>query len=95
MVLSFSCLAIQAVHLEVASSLDTDACINAIRRFITRRGQVKEIYSNNGTNFRSTDAKLKKKAQTEWNMNKIDKTLQQKGIQCYFTLPTGSHHGGS
>lgn len=41
----FTCLAIRAIHLEVAPSLDTDACLNAIRRFIARRGQVKEMYS--------------------------------------------------
>lgn len=69
-VVMFTCLAIRAVHLEVASSLDTDACLNAIRRFIARRGQVREIYSDNGTNFRSADTELKK-AQKEWNTNKI------------------------
>lgn len=90
----FTCLAIRAVHLEVASSLDTDACLNAIRRFIARRGQVREIYSDNGTNFRSADTELKK-AQREWNTNKINKTLQQKGIMWRFTPPEGSHHGGS
>lgn len=37
----FTCPAIRAVHLEVASSLDTDACLNAIRRLISRRGQVR------------------------------------------------------
>lgn len=39
----FTCLAIRAVHREVASSLDTDACLNAIRRFIAKRGQVREF----------------------------------------------------
>lgn len=39
----FTCLTCRAVHLEVAHSLNTDSCINAIRRFICRRGQVKEI----------------------------------------------------
>ncbi|XP_063971206.1 uncharacterized protein LOC135157932 [Lytechinus pictus] len=32
----FTCLAIRAVHIEMASSLDTDSCIDAIRRFIAR-----------------------------------------------------------
>ncbi len=36
----FTCLTIRAVHIEVADSLDTDSCINALRRFISRRGQV-------------------------------------------------------
>lgn len=37
----FTCLNIRALHLEVAYSLDTDSCINSIRRFIARRGPVK------------------------------------------------------
>lgn len=31
----FTCLASRAVHLEVEQSLDTDSCINALRRFIS------------------------------------------------------------
>ncbi|XP_041371491.1 uncharacterized protein LOC121385021 [Gigantopelta aegis] len=34
----FTCLAIRAVHLEMAYSLDMDSCINCVRRFIARRG---------------------------------------------------------
>ncbi|KAL7880976.1 hypothetical protein SRHO_G00032300 [Serrasalmus rhombeus] len=90
----FTCLAIRAVHLEVAWSLDTDACLNAIRRFVARRGQVKEMYSDNGTNFRSADTELKKSIK-EWNTNKITKHLQRKDIQWHFNPPAGSHHGGS
>ncbi|KAL7880839.1 hypothetical protein SRHO_G00030930 [Serrasalmus rhombeus] len=90
----FTCLAIRAVHLEVASSLDTDACLNAIRRFVARRGQVREMYCDNGTNFRSADIELKKSIK-EWNTNKITKHLQRKDIQWHFNPPAGSHHGGS
>ena len=36
----FTCMASRAVHLEIAYSLDTDSCSNAIRRFTCRRGQV-------------------------------------------------------
>lgn len=90
----FTCLTTRAVHLEVASSLDTDACLNAIRRFLARRGQVKEMYSDNGTNFRSANSELKK-AIKEWNSSMIIKSLQERGIQWHFNPPAGSHHGGS
>lgn len=90
----FTCLAIRAVHLEVASSLDTDACLNAIRRFIARKGQVKEMYSGNNTNFRSADSEMRKSIK-EWNFNKIEKHLQQRGVRWNFNPPAGSHHGGS
>ena len=36
----FTCLASRAVHLEVANSLDTDSCINCLRRLVARRGPV-------------------------------------------------------
>ncbi len=42
-------MASRAVYLEVAYSLDTDNCINALRRFICRRGQVSHLRSDNGT----------------------------------------------
>lgn len=47
----FTCLTVRAVHIEVAYSLDTDSCINALRRFQARRGQVSIIRSDNGTNL--------------------------------------------
>ncbi|XP_063749569.1 uncharacterized protein LOC134870954 [Eleginops maclovinus] len=56
--------------------------------------EVKEMYSDNGTNFRSADSELKKSIQ-EWNTKKIAKQLQQKGVQWHFNPPAGSHHGGS
>ncbi|KAI2651225.1 Replicase polyprotein 1a [Labeo rohita] len=55
--------AIRAVHIEVASSLDTDSFRNALRRFIARRGQVQELRSDNGKYFVGAEHELKQ----EWN----------------------------
>ena len=49
----FTCLNCRAVHLEVANSLDTDWFINALRRFISRRGKPSKIISDNGTTSRA------------------------------------------
>ena len=51
----FTCLAMRAVHIEVAHSMETDSFLMALKRFIARRGQVKDIRSKNGTNFTSRE----------------------------------------
>ena len=56
----FTCLARRADHIEVADSLETDSFINALRRFTCRRGSVREIHCDRGTNFTGAEAELKK-----------------------------------
>lgn len=89
----FTCMASRAVHLEVAVSLDTDACINALRRFISRRVQVTSLTSDNGTNFTGADRELKE-ALAALNQDRIQGALAQVGIQWRFNPPAASHHGG-
>ncbi|KAK0139489.1 hypothetical protein N1851_023681 [Merluccius polli] len=89
----FTCLACRAVHLEVANSLDTDACINALRRFICRRGQVTLIRSDNGTNFIGAERELRE-ALASLNHGQIQGALRKDGVNWCFNVPAGSHHGG-
>ena len=42
----FTCLASRAVHIETADTLETDSFINALRRFVARRGPVREVRSD-------------------------------------------------
>lgn len=85
-------LAIRAVHIEVASSLDTDSFINALCRFIARRRKVQELQSDNGKNFVGAKHELKVVIK-EWNQHQINDVLLQKGITWTFNPPTGSHYG--
>lgn len=89
----FTCMASRAVHLEVAYSLDTDSCINAIRRFVCRRSQVSSLRSDNGTNFVGAERELRE-ALAAIDQSKIRGTLLQKGIDWKFNTPAASHHGG-
>ena len=89
----FTCLAIRAIHLEVAKTLDTNSFIMALRRFIARRGQVKVIRSDNSTNLVGGEKELRHAIQ-EWNQNQIHQFLLQHEVKWTFNPPTGSHHGG-
>lgn len=89
----FTCLVTRAVHIEVAHNLDTDSFLNALRRFMARRGQPEEIRSNNGTNFVGGERELRAAIQA-WNQQRIDAFLVQKNVKWLFNPPKGSHHGG-
>ena len=78
----FTCLAIRAVHLEIAHSLSTDSFLLALRRFIARRGQVKEIYSDNGSNLTGGEKELRD-AISDWIQEKYT-------IPCYKITSAGS-----
>ena len=56
----FTCLSSRAVHIETTSNLATDIFIQELRRLISRRGNVRMIRSDNGTNFVGACIKLKK-----------------------------------
>ncbi|GFW81114.1 integrase catalytic domain-containing protein [Trichonephila clavipes] len=54
----FTCATYRAIHLELTSSLSTDAFLLSLRRFIARRGRPRVIYSDSGTNFRGAHGEL-------------------------------------
>ncbi|XP_011858336.1 PREDICTED: uncharacterized protein LOC105555899 [Vollenhovia emeryi] len=55
----FVCFVTKAVHLEIVSELSTVAFLNALKRFIGRRGKPISIHSDNGTNFVGANNSLK------------------------------------
>ncbi|KAL7826249.1 hypothetical protein SRHO_G00339870 [Serrasalmus rhombeus] len=89
----FTCLVSRAIHLEVANSLDTDACINALRRFICRRGPVATIRTDQGTNFIGSHRELDNSLKNV-DHEKIHETLTKDGIKWMFNPPFAPHHGG-
>ena len=89
----FTCLVSRAVHIEVAHSLDTDSFLHALRRFIARRGQVREIRSDNGTNFVGARRELRE-AINEMDQKEVTEKLRQQNIDWKFNPPAASHMGG-
>ena len=92
----FTCMACRAVHIEVTTKLNADTFIQALRRFIARRGQVTSIRTDNGTNFVGAENELKR-ALKEMDHKKVQDFLFTKG--CEWILwkknpPEASHMGG-
>ena len=89
----FTCLVIRAIHIEIVHSLDIGSFLNALQRFICRRGRPVEIRSDNGTNFKGAERELKN-AISEWNKGAVQDYLLQKQIEWKFNPPLASHMGG-
>ena len=89
----FTCLTLRAIHIEVANSLDTESFINALRRFIARRGRPEEMRSDNGGNFVKGERELREEIKN-WNQTQIHDFLVQRNVKWTFNPPAGSHHGG-
>ncbi|XP_055924606.1 uncharacterized protein LOC129956700 [Argiope bruennichi] len=72
----FICTATRAVHLELVSSMSTEAFLSALRRFIARRGHPTDILSDNGSNFIGSDNYLKQ----------LFKLVQDQSVQNFLTV---------
>jgi hypothetical protein len=90
----FTCLTIQAVHLEVAFSMDSDLFLCAFFRFVARRGVPHDVYSDNGTNFVGALDNFQH-ALERWDQNKIHSKLRSKGSNWHFGPPEAHHPGGA
>lgn len=88
----FTCLTVRAVHIEVSHSLDTSSCSMCIANFIHRRGMPKEIFTDNGTNFKGA-AKVLKEEQKQLNLQQIANKFDE--IKWSFNPPAAPHMGGA
>lgn len=96
----FTCLPSRAVHVEVTASMSTDSFIQALRRFISRRGAVRVMRSDNGGNFVGVENEMKE-AWKEMDHSKISDFLAEKNcdwvdwIEWQKIAPAASHMGGA
>ncbi len=93
----FTCLSCRAVHVETANSLSTDSFINAYRRFVGRRGPVRQLRCDRGTNFVGARSELESALQ-EMSKQRIGSELLKDNcdwITFKFNPPYASHMGGS
>ena len=93
----FVCMVSRGIHIEVAASLDTTSFLNAYRRFVCRRGPVRILRSDQGTNFIGGRNELTN-ALTEMDDTKISRELIKENcdwINFRMNAPHSSHMAGT
>ena len=94
--LIFTCLSSRAIHLETLNAMSTDSFLNALRRFISRRGKVRELRSDQGTNFVGAKNELAA-ALKELDTTPVKEYLSSQDcdwIDFNLNTPQASHMGG-
>lgn len=91
----YTCLATRAVHIEMASSLDTDSCLMAWRRHVALRGSPKDVWSDNGTNLTACEKELREGLERIINEGRMVKEIEDQGVNWFFSPPVAPHFGGS
>ena len=89
----FSCFATRAFHVEKLHSLDTDSMINALRRFVARRGNPDRIFCDDGTNLASCCKELKRSLKS-LSQSDLHSFCLSHEIKWNFAPPQSSHMGG-
>ena len=89
----FSCFTTRAIHIEMLRSMDTDSMINALRRFMSRRGDPKKIWSDNGSNYVGCFNELTRNLK-HINQGKLRSFCTRKSVEWVFNPPGAPHMGG-
>ena len=89
----FTCLTTRAIHIEVVEEMTSSSFINALRRFVAIRGNVKSFRSDRGTNFVGATDSLKIDT-INVEEGKVKTFLYNQGTVWIFNPPHSSHMGG-
>ena len=77
----------------MAFGLDTDSFLNSFYRMVNRRGLLREMLSDNGTNFVAAERELREFVQS-LDQSKIAQSSANKGVMWHFNPPLTPHFGG-
>ena len=92
----FTCFTSRAVHIETTRTLETDSFINALRRFISIRGPIRQLRCDRGTNFVGAQKELFNDIQDKLNNEEIKSFLLKRGCDYFkfsMNFPASSHMG--
>jgi hypothetical protein len=88
-VVLYTCAVYRCVHLELVSSLSTEAFLWSFQRFITRRGRPDTVFSDNGTNFVGAANLFKT---VDWK--RVEAEAKVRRIEWKFNPPSAPWWGG-
>ncbi|XP_065083391.1 uncharacterized protein LOC135705546 [Ochlerotatus camptorhynchus] len=93
----YVCFAVKAVVLDIVAGMPAAACVNSLRRFVSRVGRVRVIHCDNSTSFVGAFREIKEMRQQlvqQLKFNEWANECLEKGIDFQFIPPRAPHCGG-
>lgn len=92
----FVCMATKAIHLEIVSDMTAQSFLAVFKRFVARRGDVADLWSDNGTIFVGSAKELKELLGAERSsvVAEITNWTTSNGINWHFVPPHSPNFGG-
>lgn len=91
----FTCMTVRAIHIEMVTDLSTVSFLSAFKRFLSRRGPVKCLYTDRGTNFLGANSYLRDlyKFLEDFHQPLLSE-LSKERVDWKFIPPASPHFGG-
>ncbi|XP_055621956.1 uncharacterized protein LOC129765574 [Toxorhynchites rutilus septentrionalis] len=92
----YVCFAVKAVELDIVAGLSAAACVNSLRRFVSRVGRVRVVHCDNSTSFIGAIHEVKEMRQKlieQLRSNHLTNECLEKGIEFQFIPPRAPHFG--
>ncbi|XP_055918648.1 uncharacterized protein LOC129950751 [Eupeodes corollae] len=89
----FTCLVTRAIHIEIAYSCSADSFILCYRNFLCRRGSVRKMFSDRGTNFIGAEKLLKTSLKSVDHQLIAEKFVNSE-LEWHFHPPASPHMNG-
>ena len=89
----FMCLQTHCCHLEMATSLETDAFLNAFMRMTARKGWPTKMLSDNGTNFVGAEKEIRELV-SHLDHDQLQRMTSSRGVTWHWNPPQGPHLKG-
>lgn len=93
----YVCMTTKAIHLEIVSDLTSDAFLASLRRFISRRGLVQQLHSDNATNFKGANHEMHRLYclfKDQQALDQLHQYCEPREIEWHFIPPDAPEFGG-
>ena len=89
----FTCTATRAVYLDVACGMSTEELLHALRRAMSRCGNIQVIISDPGTNFVGAEKELREWRES-WDKDTLVRFGSERGIEFMTVMANSQHQNG-